>query len=99
MPAMTTQQRSAKAAAKRQAKGEEELRLRVRPGTKAALAELMAWHGFDEQAEALTLLIHNTHALGRDGSTVALSVPRHEITVTESVAQQLAAFVPEDEEP
>lgn len=39
--AMTQQQRDEKTAAKRAMAGEEELRYRVRPGTKQALAELM----------------------------------------------------------
>lgn len=37
---------------------EEDLRLKVRPGTKQALAELMQWAGIEEQGEALTLMIH-----------------------------------------
>jgi hypothetical protein len=49
--AMTQQQRDEKAALKRKAAGEEELRLRVRPGTKQALAELMAWAEIEEQGE------------------------------------------------
>lgn len=41
--------------------------LRVRPGTKQALAELMAWAEIEKQGEALTLMIHYLHgvALGR----------------------------------
>ncbi len=45
---------------------EEDLRLKVRPGTKQALAELMKWAGIEEQGEAMTLMIHHLHALGRD---------------------------------
>ena len=63
--AMTQQQRDEKAALKRKAVGEEELRLRVRPGTKQALAELMAWAEIEEQGEALTVMIHNIRSLGR----------------------------------
>ncbi|WP_375738033.1 hypothetical protein [Pseudomonas boanensis] len=83
------QQRDQAAAEKRKRLGEEELRHRVRPGTKQQLADLMAWHGIDEQAEAIQLLIMNTHALGPERSAPALSVPRHEITLSENVAHEL----------
>ena len=63
--AMTDQQRSAKAALKRAALSEEELRLRVPPNTRHALAELMEWAGITEQGEALTLMIHHVQDLGR----------------------------------
>ena len=43
--ALNNQQRSAKRNAARQAKGVEELRLLTMAGTRAALADLMAWHG------------------------------------------------------
>ena len=62
--AKTVQERSAKAAQKRRAVQEEELRLRVRPGTRQALADLMKWSGITEQGEAMTLMIHHLHALG-----------------------------------
>ncbi len=81
------QERDAKAEAKRKALGEEELRHRVRPGTKAKLAELMTWHGITEQAEAVQLLILNAHPLGPEGSAVALSLPRHEIHISGRVAR------------
>lgn len=67
MAAKTGTQRSAKCAEKRIAANEEELRLRVRPGTRQALAELMEWAKIDEQAEALTWMIHHVQGLGRDG--------------------------------
>jgi len=41
--AMDQQARSAKSAAKRKERGEEELRHRVRQGEKQMLADLMAW--------------------------------------------------------
>lgn len=89
--ALNNQQRSAKRNATRQAKGVEELRLTTMAGTRAALAELMQWHGIEQQAEAMTLLIHNLHALGPAGSAHAFTVPRHEITITANVARQLHA--------
>lgn len=87
--AMTSQQRSAKAAEKRRQRGEEELRHRVRPGIKAKLADLMAWHGIEEISEAVQLMTLNLHALGPEGSAPAFAVPRHEITVSENVARRL----------
>ncbi|WP_341519885.1 hypothetical protein AABC73_15145 [Pseudomonas sp. G.S.17] len=65
--AFNTAERSARTAKKRIAAQEEELRLRVRPGTRQALAELMEWSKIDEQAEALTWMIHHVQGLGRDG--------------------------------
>lgn len=87
--AMTQRQRDEKVAAKRKACGEEELRLRVRPGTKQALAELMEWAGIEEQGEALTLMIHHLHGLGPERALPLLRVPRHEIVISASVARKL----------
>lgn len=68
---------------------EEDLRLKVRPGTKQALAELMAWAEIEEQGEAMTLMIHHLHGLGPDRALALLEVPRHEITVSPVVARRL----------
>ena len=86
---MTQQERSAKSAEKRKALNEEELRLRVRPGTKQALIELMEWAALEEQGEALTLMIHHLHALGKDGAIAFLTPPRHEYRISENVARKL----------
>ena len=75
--AATQKERSAKSAKKRIAVGEEELRLRVRPGTRQALAELMEWSGITEQGEAMTLMIHHLHALGYAHCQPMLNPPRH----------------------
>ena len=58
-------------------------------GGEAALQRLMEWHGIDEMAEAMTLMIHNVEALGKDGSAAIMSVPRHEIAISPSVARRL----------
>jgi len=87
--AKTTQQRSEKSAAKALAAGEEELRHKVRPGTRAMLADLMQWHGINVISEAIQLMIINLHAMGPEGSGHALKVPRHEIEITENVARNL----------
>ncbi|WP_095067847.1 hypothetical protein [Pseudomonas sp. Irchel 3A18] len=81
--------RSAKSAEKRKANGEEELRLRARLGTRTVLSELMAWHGIEEQGEAMTLALHHLHALGPEGSRPFFTPPRHKITISESVARKL----------
>jgi hypothetical protein len=90
--AKSVQERSAKTARKRVANAEEELRLRVRPGTRQALADLMEWSGITEQGEAMTLMIHRLHGLGPGGALPLLEPPRHEITVSPAVARKLKNF-------
>ncbi len=87
--ALTQKQRDERTSLKRTKANEEELRLRVRPGTRQALAELMEWAGIEEQGEALTLMIHHLHGMGRGGALPLLEVPRHEITISPAVAQRL----------
>lgn len=84
--AMTQQQRDEKRRTKAAAVQEEDLRLKVRPGTKQALLELMEWAGIEEQGEALTLMIHHLHGLGPDGALPLLTPPRHKYEVSQSVA-------------
>ena len=87
--AMDQKQRDARRHDKAARLQEEDLRLKVRPGTKQALAELMQWAGIEEQGEALTLMIHRLHELGPDRALPLLEVPRHEITVSPVVARRL----------
>ena len=89
MTAMSQKERSARSAAKRDALGEIELRHRVRQGIRDKLDEIMRWHGIDEQAEAIQLLIMNAHAAGPTGSAPMLAIPRHEFTPSENLARQL----------
>lgn len=89
--ALTTQARSAKSAAKKQAAGAEDLRLTVYPGTSAALAELMRRGGYTTQAECMSTLLINLAAMPESESAAALKPPRHEITITPKVARQLEA--------
>jgi len=86
--AKSVQERSAKAAKRRVAVAEEELRLRVRPGTRQALADLMEWSGITEQGEAMTLMIHHLHAMGAAKCQPLLNPPRHVFEPTESVARE-----------
>lgn len=81
--------RSAKTAARRKARGEEEIRLHCMAGTRQALAELMAWGGIEEQGEAITLMIHHLHALGPGGALPLLTPPRHEYVIPENVSRKL----------
>ncbi len=88
--ALTQQQRDERRHAKAAALQEEDLRLKVRPGTKQALAELMAWAGIEEQGEAMTLMIHHLHALGPGGALPLLEPPRHRYEVSQSVALEFS---------
>lgn len=84
--AMTQKQRDERRHAKAEKLQEEDLRLKVRPGTKQALAEVMEWASIDEQGEALTLMIHHLHGLGPDRALPLLEVPRHEYRPSRIVA-------------
>jgi hypothetical protein len=81
--------RSAKTAARRKTRGEEEIRLHCMAGTRQALAELMAWSGIEEQGEAITLMIHHLHAMGPQKSAPLLTPPRHEYEIPENVSAKL----------
>lgn len=59
--AMTDQQRSTKAAQKRLAMKEVELRHTVRCGIKQMLDEIMSWNEIEEVSEALQFLILNAN--------------------------------------
>lgn len=89
MMAAQSKDRSAKTAARRKTRGEEEIRLHCMAGTRQALADLMAWSGIEEQGEAITLMIHHLHALGPQNSAPLLEPPRHEITISENVSAKL----------
>ncbi|WP_223466190.1 hypothetical protein [Pseudomonas sp. GL-RE-26] len=82
-------ERSAKTATKRKTRGEEELRMHAMAGTRQALADLMAWHGIEEQGEAMTLMIHHLHGLGPQKSAPLLAPPRHEYVIPENVSRKL----------
>lgn len=84
--ALTQKQRDERASLKRAKAQEEELRLRVRPSTQQALAELMEWAGIKQQGEALTWMIHHVQDLGRDG-VIRFIGSRHSLGHEENVAQ------------
>jgi hypothetical protein len=87
--AKSNAERSAKSAAKKKSRGEEEIRLHCLPGTRQALAELMAWSGIEEQGEAITLMIHHLHGLGPGDALSMLTPPRHEYVIPETVSRKL----------
>jgi hypothetical protein len=84
---MSQQERDAKAKAKRAAKGEVSLSLRVRQGEKKVLEELMEWTEDTEQGSVMSACLRYVHALGPDGARHALRV-RHEIEISENVARE-----------
>lgn len=88
-----TQQQRDEERRDREAKAQvEDLRLKVRPGTKQALTEIKAWAEVEENGEAMTLLIHRIHELGPEAARHFLSAPRHEIVVSDFVARRLDQF-------
>ena len=87
--AVAQKDRSAKTAARRKSRGEEEIRLHCMAGTRQALAELMAWSGIEEQGEAITLMIHHLHGLGPGGALPLLTPPRHEYFISENGSRKL----------
>lgn len=87
--AKSQKERSKASAEKRQRLDETELRHRVRRGTRSMLENLMRWHGIEEQAEAIQLLIMHAHDLGPEGSAPLLAIPRHDFTPSDFVARQL----------
>lgn len=90
--AMSPKERDEKRRAKAARLQEEDLRLKVRPGTKQALTEIKTWAGVEENGEAMTLLIHRIHELGPEAARHFLSAPRHEIAVSDFVALRLDQF-------
>ena len=88
--AMTQTQRDERRRVKAAKLQEEDLRLKVRPGTKQALLELMEWAGIEEQGEAMTLMIHHLHELGPGGSLPLLTPPRHKYEISHSLALEFS---------
>ena len=49
----------------------------------------MEWAELEEQGEALTLMIHHLHAIGKEGSVAFLTPPRHIYQISENMARKL----------
>lgn len=67
----------------------EEIRMRARPGTMQAMAELMDWAGISDRGDFVEALIKRLHALGGVESIPLLSPPLHKYEISESVARRL----------
>ncbi|WP_313740511.1 hypothetical protein [Pseudomonas sp.] len=89
---MTQKERDVRRHAKAIKHQEEDLRLKVRAGTRQALEDIKAWASVEENGEAMTLLIHRIHELGPEAARHFLSAPRHEIVVSDFVARRLDQF-------
>ena len=61
------------------------------PATKQALADLMAWHGFDDQREAIATMLHRMHDLGRERSAAMFAVVKHDFRPSDSMIQRLVS--------
>ena len=85
--AKTVQERSAKAAKKRQAVAEKELRHKVRPGIEQAMGRIRLRGHVPIISEVLQIAIMKMDLMGDDELAVFLSYPRHEIVINEKVAR------------
>lgn len=87
--AKTVQERSAKAAKKRQAVAEKELRHKVRPGIEQAMGRIRLRGHVPIISEVLQIAIMKMDLMGDDELIEFLRYPRHEIVISENVAHQL----------
>lgn len=62
------------------------------PARAKPLLELMEWAGIEEQIEEMTLKIHHLQGLDPGVALAYLAPPRHEITVSPSMARKLEGF-------
>ncbi|MGY3026250.1 hypothetical protein ACVWXR_004085 [Pseudomonas lurida] len=85
--AKTVQERSAKAAQKRLAVAEKELRHKVRPGIQQAMDRVRLRGKVPIISEVLQIAIMKMDLMGDDELSEFLSYPRHEIVISENVAQ------------
>lgn len=86
--AKTVQERSAKAAQKRLAVAEKELRHKVRPGIEQAMERICARGKTPIISEVLQIAIIKMDLMA-DGELIEfLQYPRHEIVISENVARE-----------
>jgi len=88
MTAMTTKERSAKAALKRGKVAEKELRHRVRPGIEEAMDRIRERSKTPEISEVIQLAILKMDAMTDAELVEFLRPPRHKIRISESVARR-----------
>lgn len=86
--AKTVQERSAKAAQKRLAVAEKELRHKVRPGIEQAMERVRLRGKVPIISEVLQIAIMKMDLMGDDELGAFLSYPRHEIVISENVARE-----------
>jgi hypothetical protein len=83
--AKSTQERSAKAAKKREQYDEKELRHKVRPGIHQAMDRIRTRSGTEEISEVLQLAILKMDAMTDAELVEFLKPPRHEITISKTL--------------
>ena len=86
--AKTVQERSAKAAQKRLAVAEKELRHKVRPGIEQAMERIRLRGQVPIISEVLQIAIMKMDLMGDNELIEFLRYPRHEIVINESVARK-----------
>ena len=86
--AKSAQERSAKAAQKRLAFAEKELRHKVRPGIQQAIERICARGQTPIISEVLQIAIMKMDLMRDDELADFLSYPRHEIVISENVARK-----------
>jgi hypothetical protein len=87
--AKTVQERSAKAAQKRLAVAEKELRHKVRPGIEQAMERIRLRGKVPIISEVLQIAIMKMDLMPDDELIAFLRYPRHEIVISENVARKL----------
>jgi len=85
--AKTVQERSAKAAQKRLAVAEKELRHKVRPGIEQAMKRIRKRGQVPIISEVLQIAIMKMDLMADEELAAFLSYSRHEIVISENVAQ------------
>jgi len=86
--AKTVQERSAKAAQKRLAVAEKELRHKVRPGIEQAMERIRLRGKVPIISEVLQIAIMKMDLMADDELAAFLSYPRHEIVISENAARE-----------
>lgn len=85
--AKSVQERSAKAAQKRLAVAEKDLRHKARPGIEKAMERIRLRGQVPIISEVLQIAIMKMDLMGDDELADFLSYPRHEIVISENVAR------------
>ncbi|MBU0792046.1 MAG: hypothetical protein KKC55_16480 [Gammaproteobacteria bacterium] len=86
--AKSTQERSAKAAKKREQYDEKELRHKVRPGIHQAMDRTRTRSGTEEISEVLQLAILKMDAMTDAELIEFLKPPRHEVTISKTLRER-----------